>query len=212
MKTTTLGTEWNLQIKSTGSMDKIREAIQAKKAIAVSDGSYQNDTGACAWIIEGLSLKNRIEGLMETPGSPSDHSSFRSEAVGQYGLLLNLYHLLNNHQGGGSILVACDGRLVLDQLRSKKSIDPFAAHADLFRACQTIETHLPCQVQFIHVKGHQDNGLPMVLSREVWLNTKADLTAKDRINITQSFSTKGPIPFNPWGLTINQRKIVKNHK
>jgi len=97
METTTLGTEWNLQIKSTGSMDKIREAIQAKKAIAVSDGSYQNDTGACAWIIEGLSSEHCIEGLMETPGSPGDHSSFRSKAVGQYGLLLTLYLLLNNH-------------------------------------------------------------------------------------------------------------------
>jgi len=150
---------------------------------------------------------------METPGSPSDHSSFRSEAVGQYGLLLTLYHLLNNHhQGGGSILVTCDGRSVLDRLQSKKSINPFAAHADLLRACQTIETHLPCQVQFIHVKGHQDNGLPMVLSREAWLNIEVDLAAKERINIAQSFSTKGPIPFKPWGLTINQRKIVKNHK
>jgi len=62
------------------------------------------------------------------------------------------------------------------------------------------------------MKGHQDNGLPTVLSREAWLNIEADLAAKERINITQLFGTKGPIPFKPWGLMINQRKIVKNHK
>jgi len=74
--------------------------------------------------------------------------------------------------------VACNGRSVLDQLQSKKSIDPFVAHTDLLRSCCNIATQLQCQVQFIHVKGHQDNGLPTVLSREVWLNIKADLAAK----------------------------------
>jgi len=144
----------------------------------VSDGSFQNDTGACAWIIKGLSSENCVEGLMETPGLSGDHSSFRSKAVGQYGLLLTLYYLLSNHQGGGLILVASDGQSVLDRLRSKKSINPFAAHADLLRACHNIVTQLQCRVQFIHVKGHQDNGLPMVLSREAWLNIEADLAAK----------------------------------
>ncbi len=57
-------------------MDKIQEAIQAKKAIAVLDGSFQNDTRACAWIIKGLSLENHVEESMETPGSSGDHSSF----------------------------------------------------------------------------------------------------------------------------------------
>ncbi len=56
--------------------------------------------------------------------------------------------------------------LVLDWLQSKISINPFAAHADLLSACHNIVTQLQCWVQIIHVKGHQDNGLPMVLSRE----------------------------------------------
>jgi len=57
-------------------MDKIREATREESAIAVLDRSFQNQTGACAWIIKGRSSENCIKGSMEIPGSPGDHSSF----------------------------------------------------------------------------------------------------------------------------------------
>jgi len=125
-----------------------------------------------------MTVDNCIEGSMEMPGSPGNHSSFWSKAAGQYGLLMTLYYLLCEHQGGRLIMVACDGQLVLDQLWSNKSIDPFASHANLLSACHSIVTQLQCRVQFIHVKGHQDNGLPTVLLREVWLHIEVDLAAK----------------------------------
>jgi len=75
-------TEWKLQIKCTGSMDQIHEAIRSETAIAVSDGSFQNQTGACAWIIGVDTVANCIEGSMEMPGSPGNHSSFQNEAAG----------------------------------------------------------------------------------------------------------------------------------
>jgi len=92
---------------------------------------------------------------------------------------MTLHYLLWEHQGGGGIAVACNGRLVLDWLRSTMSIDPLTAHVNLLSTCHNIVTQLPCRVMFIHVKGHQDNRLPMVLSREVWLNIEADIAAKN---------------------------------
>jgi len=40
----------------------------------------------------------------------------------------------------------------------------------------------------------------------------SQFSSKKRINTTQSLGTKGTIPFELWGLKINQSKIVKNHK
>jgi len=113
-------------------MDQIRDTIKSEKAIVMSNGSFQYQMGACAWIIESEMVADHIEGSMEMPGSPCDHSSFQSKAVGQYGLLITLHYILHKHQEGGTIKVACDGQLVLDWLHSTKSIDPF------YSSCRSI--------------------------------------------------------------------------
>jgi len=84
----------------------------------VSNGSYQTDSSAAAWIIEGSTSTNQIQGLMVTPGTTRDHSSFCSEATGIYGILLTLSALHNNTADTtGSIKIACDGKLVLEQIK-----------------------------------------------------------------------------------------------
>jgi len=57
-------------------MENLQHAIDSGQALAVSDGSFQNECGACAWIIEGANADDRIEGSMQTPGQLGDHSSF----------------------------------------------------------------------------------------------------------------------------------------
>jgi len=133
-----------------------------------------------AWIIEGATLSNRIQGTM----IPSDHSTFWSKAARLYGSLITLQRLLaTNLTATGKIDIACNGRSVLDHLRSKKSTDPFTAHADLLNACQKTEQLLPCKVTYLYIKGHQDNGHPMVLSQLAWLNIEVDLAAKACIDV-----------------------------
>ncbi len=175
---TALGIEWKLTIKCKGSMENIKEAITSSKAIAVSDGSFQHQSGSCAWIIEGTHSEDRIEGSMLTPGDPGNHSSFQSKAAGVYGALLTVWFLMKETPTDGRVMLACDGRLVLDRLQSKKSINPFAAHVDLLQACKNIQKEWAFNTQFVHVKGHQDNGNPMVLLRKAWLNIETDLLAK----------------------------------
>jgi len=209
---TTVGTDWHLTLRSRGSLENIRRAIATHTALAVSDGSFQEQTGASAWIIEGTGTEDRIEGSMITPGQKSDQSSFRSEAAGIYGALLTIWHFIQDFPTDGTITLACDGRSVLDRLRSTKTIDPFAAHSDLLRACKNIQSQLTCTIKFIHVKGHQDNGLPTVLSREAWLNIEADLMAKSRIDCTILLPEFHPLPFEPWSLLINNQKVVKHHR
>jgi len=105
-------------------------------------------------------------------------------------------------------MVACNGRSVLDQLKSKKSI---GAHADLLRACKNIQLQMSCTIKLVHVKGHQDKGYPTVLLREAWLKIEADLMAKSCIDSRPPKHPNHPLPFKPWRLLINNEKAAKQH-
>jgi len=116
---------------------------------------------------------------MITPGTTRDHSSFRSKATGIYGILLTLSALQDNVVDTmGSIKITCDRKSVLERIKSKKQLDPFITHVDLLGACRRLANELPWAIKFQHIKGHQDKGHPMVLSRKAWLNIEADLLAK----------------------------------
>jgi len=92
---------------------------------------------------------------MITPGTPWDHSLFHSELAGQYGLLLTLWHIMEASSSlQGSIVVTCNGHLVLDCLWLSKAMDPFAAYFNLFQAYQYLLACIPCKIIFMHVKGH----------------------------------------------------------
>jgi len=65
--------------------------------LAVSDGSYQQDHGACTWITEGSTSTDQIMGHMIAPGTSGSHSSFKRDVAGMYGLLLMLWHFLERN-------------------------------------------------------------------------------------------------------------------
>jgi len=208
----TLVQDWNLKIEIFGSDHIIWVAIQNSKALAVSDRSFQEQHGACTWIIESKNSENQIIGTMSVPGNQGHHSSFRSKAPGIYRLLLTVWYLLKDEHIQGMLMVACDGKSVLDRLQSRKIIDPFAAHVDLLCACKHILAQLPCQVKFHHVRGHQDKGLPTVLQCDPWLNIEVDLRAKASIKMDQMEWEPKPIPMEPWVMIISNGRIVKNQK
>jgi len=60
-------------------------------------------------------------------------------------------------------------------------IDLFVAHHNLLQTSKNIIHHIRCGIQFVHIKGHQDKGIPMVLSREAWLNNETNELAKAAI-------------------------------
>jgi len=146
-----------------------------------------------------------------TPRTKQDHSSFHSEAAGIYGALLMVWYFVQEYLTKGIITVACDGRSVLDRLKSKKSIDPFMAHTDLLRACKNIQLQMSYKIKLVHIKRHQDKGYPTVLSREAWLNIKADLMAKSHINNRTPKHPNLPLPFELWRLLINNKKVAQQH-
>jgi len=112
-----MGKEWKILLSISGSTNLIREAIDTGQAIAFSDSSFQQDSGAAAWIIKGKTLENHIQGSMITPGNLGEHSSFCIEAAGIYGILLTLKTWLGKIDSNGSIEIACNGKSVLEWLK-----------------------------------------------------------------------------------------------
>jgi len=200
--------DWHLQLQTVSSLSELKTNIRNGHGYIVSDGSYCTVAGAAAWNIKGCSANSWVIGMMLTPGSPKDHSSFRSELAGIYGALCTLESLEL-----GKVLFhcrfACDGKSALDRLKSTHPILPTEPHADLLQAIKSKEAQAGLTVHWCHVKGHQDGKTPTVLSRYAWLNIEADLLAKAMVNLEHHSPTQYRLPGEGWICCINQHRVVK---
>jgi len=166
------------------------------------------EAGAAAWIIEGRSASSRLIGTMIAPGSPTDHSSFRSELTGLYGALCTL-ESLDLGTTPYHCRIACDGKSALDRLKSNNPILPTEPHADLLQAIKSKAAQTGLTIQWCHVKGHQDGMIPTVLACDAWLNIEADLLAKAAVNPAYPSPTQYHLPREGWFCSINQLRVVK---
>ena len=73
--------------------DTIAEAIRQGTAVALSDGSYKDQRGTSAWVIEADQEIGRIKGWNMVPGYQDDHSSYRSELTGILSILVFLHEI-----------------------------------------------------------------------------------------------------------------------
>jgi hypothetical protein len=77
----------------------VADAIGDGTALAISDGSYKNERGTSAFLLQGLSKEQgRILGVDCTPGDPSDQSAYRAELSGISGILATLSIICQIHQ------------------------------------------------------------------------------------------------------------------
>jgi hypothetical protein len=65
----------------------IAHALIKGTAIVVSNGSFKNQQGTSAIIIEGASSEGRLVGINVIPGNPTSHSACRSELGGVAGIV-----------------------------------------------------------------------------------------------------------------------------
>ncbi len=101
-----------------GDIGVLIDAIKQGIAVAVSDGSFQDQWGATAWTIKGSSAVNCLTGEGLTPGNPQDQSAYRSELFGIWGMVASIYQLTTEHKiSSGQVLVACDGLSALKKAK-----------------------------------------------------------------------------------------------
>jgi hypothetical protein len=88
----------------------LADAIRLGHAIAVSDGSYKDELGTAAYVLEGKTKMNRIVGVLKVPGLPADQSSYRSELSGMYGIVVMVEVICTHFEiTSGAIEAGCDG-------------------------------------------------------------------------------------------------------
>jgi len=131
----------------------VNSVLSSGLGYAVSDGSFKDERGSAAWIIEGPMLALRLTGQVYTPGHATDHSSFRSEVVG----IIGTVYTLTYWPPVSTKLVlrlACDGLLVINRLSNNHPIDPTEPHADLLQAAWTLINTSAYMIQLKFVCGH----------------------------------------------------------
>jgi len=65
----------------------IAAALRDGTAIAVSDGSFKDQFGTAALVIEGPDSDNQMLAVNVTPGHPEEQLSYRSELSGIFGIV-----------------------------------------------------------------------------------------------------------------------------
>jgi len=203
--------DWEVQYHIVGNWAELSSNILTGRGYAISDGSFKTHQGSAAWIIEGASPTNRVIGEGFTPGHEDDHSSFRSELAGIYTCLLFLYHCLcHPTTTKPAFYLACDGKLVLHQLWNGGRTSPSELHYDLLSGTRHLLSNGGFQVTLAHVKGHQDTGVPTVLTQDAMLNIEADTLAKDKLSRYKSGPSAYVIPFSYGACYVSGRRVVKN--
>jgi len=80
------------------------------------------------------------------------------------------------------------------------------AHYDLLVAIQALCRQTPISSSIIHVKGHQDLGTMMVLSRLAMMNIRMDKIAKHTANTNKMQKGFNTILEKPWNCAIGGKK------
>jgi hypothetical protein len=137
----------------------IAKAIKSHVAIAVNDGSFKEDYGTAAWVLEGLDSRGGIVGKGIAPGCSQDHSSYRSELSGIFSILgivdkiCSFYGISEGEQHLGVILSALNQAFSLVSI-----ICPNEPSYDLLGVMKHFwVNNSPIQWKIRHVAGHQDD-------------------------------------------------------
>ena len=105
--------EWALElILSDDSGASIRDAIKEGTCLAVSDGSYKNNRGTSAGIIERRGVpESRLIVLNRVPGIADDHSACRAELAGVCGTITAITKIVQYYKiTTGTARIGLDGQ------------------------------------------------------------------------------------------------------
>jgi len=192
-------------------MDHLIQAIQDGQAMAVSNGMFKDQAGAAAWTIEGRTATDRLWGTGLTLGQLEDQSVYQSKLFGLWSILASLKQLVETHHiKYGQVTIACDSKAALKKAQQEYPTEPSEAHYDLISAIQNLRKVIPLTLKFEHIKGHQDQGMTMVLPHLAWMNINMDLQAKQALSAENQTACQEKIPFKGWTCLIEGRQPTKH--
>ena len=204
--------QWAIRsLESTRNGANIAQSIIQGNAIAICDGSYKDQFGTAAFVIQrGASRASRILGANVTPGHPEEQNPYRSEVGGIFAIVITVEALTKVFDiQDGTIEVGCDCESGLTAIFEHEYDTPSQPHHDMIHEIQKKIALSPIKWKFRHVRGHQDKHI-QAQYLDLWsqLNVEMDSLAKSYWNETQTVIE----PFYPpntfgWSLWIEERKL-----
>ena len=201
------------------NIDNFKTALQQGLLNVISDGSFfpEEKVGAAAWIIEEDISDTYIAGAMPSVGDTSIQNLCRSELIGLYYTLLHLLSLCTQHDiTNGKVTLHCDGLSALQKINYQTNeMYSIGENFDIINALIAVKHKLPLEIQYEHVKGHQDKGTAYHnLSRIAQLNVLVDSMAKHeaklQIKSKHSYHFES-LPYSPCDILITTTSF-KTHK
>jgi hypothetical protein len=127
--------------------------IRNGSAIAVSNGSYKDNFGMAACIMQSHDGFERIIGKTIAPGGASCHSPYRSELTGIYTVLMFASKLCSYYDVmQGSIEIPCDGLSALNRSFSYVAVlSPDEPSYALLSAIRHLWQHSPISWKTRHI-------------------------------------------------------------
>jgi hypothetical protein len=179
--------------------------------VAPSDGSFKDQFGMAAIVIESLDSQHNIIAVNVVPGLLEVQSSFRSELAGLFRqvILINATCTVHNITSG-AIESGCDGKVALEKASQfDEQVDTNGQHFDLISAIHTAIRNSPVTWTFRHVKGHQDEDLDAHLDRWALLNIQMDNLTKAYWSEQCTLPQPAPIHITGayWSVSINSRQV-----
>ncbi len=198
----------------------IAEALRAGTAIAVSDGSFQKAHGTASWVLEGEDQHNHIQGDNVVPGDDEDHSAYRSELSGLYGIVITVHAICQYHHiDQGSITVGCDGEsALLKCFSTQQQISPRTDHFDLIVAIRQLMEATPVEWKPRHIPSHQDtddNNNTLYGPWDRWASLNIDMDNACKAGWHRTYTNRHQLRVNtfygePWPLKLPcGRKICR---
>ena len=154
-----LGDRWAVDkvFLTKGDYAYLAQAISQGTCLAISDGSFKNNIGTSACLLEGMDkAKHRIMAINSIPGATDSQSAYRSELGGISCIIALVQAICSLHKiNEGSVEIGLDGEQAL-----KAAMEDF-----LLRCCQpsfdllsNIRSKLAksrISYTFVWVEGHQ---------------------------------------------------------
>jgi hypothetical protein len=204
--------KWSIRTLDCPDNGKIiAQAIIAGTAVAVCDGSYKDDFGTAAFVLQnGNSKTSRILGAHVTPGHPDEINPYRSELGGILAIVVTAEAIASFYDiHTGTIELGCDCEAGITAIFEHEYDTPKQPHHDLIHEIRAKLATSKLTWKYRHVSGHQDKHTSYHLL-DMWgqLNVEMDSLAKVYWNDTSSVT----VPFYPysthgWSIWTGDRKL-----
>ncbi len=195
----------------------IAQALIQGTAIAVSDGSFKNQQGTSAFVIEGNSAAGRLVGVNVIPGDAASQSPYRSELGGVAGILEALHGICEAHGvTEGRIEVGLDGEQAMKEAFGHWPLDPSRPDYDMLQHIRGMIRKSPLTFSSRWIESHQDDKAELA-QLDHWgkLNVECDGLAKSFWNtnaLADSWMPNLQFGYEQWSLWIANQKLTKIDK